>query len=600
MSDVRRTGVGARMRFLAAMLVATVGLCGCGVSETESGSGSTSSRPLSGSTQDTTPPAAPRVLNGTAVSPSQINLNWSASSDNVAVVGYRLYRNGALLITLGDVIDYQDTSVSASTTYFYRVRAFDGAGNLSGESPAVILTTPAVLDNTAPLPPTVVTANAISSRQINLNWSGATDNVAVTGYRIFRNGEHFATLGNVSSYQDTLALPGTTYVYTIRAVDAAGNVSSLSPAASATTPPAAADTTPPTTPGGLNAIAVSPTQIDLNWLPASDDVVLAGYRVYRNGALVIVLGDSTAYQDTGLTPSTVYSYNVDAYDAAGNASGLSAPANAATFALPDTTAPTAPNGLVAAAISSFQINLSWLAATDDVGVTGYRVFRNGVFLTDLPNVTAYEDIGLAASTTYTYRVRAFDAAGNVSSQSNAASASTPAIPDTTPPTTPSGLAANAVSSSQIELSWSPSTDNVAVTGYRVYQNGVFLAAVGNVTAYQVTGLAGSTSYTYHVDAVDAVGNASGISAPAFATTLASNTATLEWDAVAGAIGYRIYYGTTQGGPYFQSPGNGVNVGNVTSFTVTGLASGTRYFFVATAFDATNESAFSNEVFKDIP
>ena len=65
------------------------------------------------------------------------------------------------------------------------------------------------------------------------------------------------------------------------------------------------------------------------------------------------------------------------------------------------------------------------------------------------------------------------------------------------------------------------------------------------------------------------------------------------------VGYRIYYGTTQGGPYFQSPGNGVDVGNATTFTVSGLTSGTRYFFVATAV-ATYESLFSNEVFKDIP
>ena len=81
---------------------------------------------------------------------------------------------------------------------------------------------------------------------------------------------------------------------------------------------------------------------------------------------------------------------------------------------------------------------------------------------------------------------------------------------------------------------------------------------------------------------------------------AGNTAVLQWDPVAGAMGYRIYYGTTQGGPYFQSPRNGVRVGNVTTFTVTGLRGGTRYFFVATAFNATSESWFSNEVSKALP
>src|SRR6267143_2455469 len=79
-----------------------------------------------------------------------------------------------------------------------------------------------------------------------------------------------------------------------------------------------------------------------------------------------------------------------------------------------------------------------------------------------------------------------------------------------------------------------------------------------------------------------------------------NTAVLAWDAETVPVsGYRIYYGTAPG-TYLQSVGQGLNVGDVTTFTVTGLSSGTRYFFAATAYDASGESAFSNEVFKDIP
>ena len=143
---------------------------------------------------------------------------------------------------------------------------------------------------------------------------------------------------------------------------------------------------------------------------------------------------------------------------------------------------------------------------------------------------------------------------------------------------------------------------MAVTGYRVYRNGVFLATLGNVTTYESAGLSASTAYTYNVDAIDAAGNASSISATANATTLAPNTAILAWDAVThpNLSGYRVYYGTAPG-TYLQPVGSGVNVGNVTSFTVTGLTSGTRYYFAVTAFDTSNnESTFSNEVFKDIP
>lgn len=79
-----------------------------------------------------------------------------------------------------------------------------------------------------------------------------------------------------------------------------------------------------------------------------------------------------------------------------------------------------------------------------------------------------------------------------------------------------------------------------------------------------------------------------------------NTAAIAWDAVTDPVsGYRIYYGTASGN-YFQSVGQGLNVGDVTTYTVTGLSSGTRYYFAATAYDPNGESTYSNEVFKDIP
>src|ERR1700719_2620511 len=85
----------------------------------------------------------------------------------------------------------------------------------------------------------------------------------------------------------------------------------------------------------------------------------------------------------------------------------------------------------------------------------------------MPTATTFSDTGLTASTSYSYRVRATDAAGNLSAYSSTATTSTPAVPDTTPPTAPTNLAATAASSSQINLSWTASTDNVGVTGYKV-------------------------------------------------------------------------------------------------------------------------------------
>src|SRR5438045_6605214 len=132
--------------------------------------------------------------------------------------------------------------------------------------------------------------------------------------------------------------------------------------------------------------------------------------------------------------------------------------------------PSAPSALSATALTGTQINLTWTASTDNVAVTGYAVERcQGAGCSNFapiasPAAAGYSDPGLTAGASYSYRVRAADAAGNLSGYSNAATAVTPA-PDTTPPTDPSNLTAAASSSSQINLTWTTSTDNVAVTGY---------------------------------------------------------------------------------------------------------------------------------------
>ncbi|KKS30258.1 MAG: hypothetical protein UV60_C0004G0031 [Parcubacteria group bacterium GW2011_GWA2_43_11] len=191
----------------------------------------------------------------------------------------------------------------------------------------------------------------------------------------------------------------------------------------------------------------------------------------------------------------------------------------------DTTAPSVPS-LTATAVSSSQINLSWTASTDNVGVTGYKVYRNGTYLTTTTS-TSHNSTGLTASTAYSYRVSAVDAAGNESSQSVAKSATTHAgtvETDATPPAVPLNLITLAVSSSQINLAWTASTDNVGVTGYKVYRNGTYLTTTTSAS-YINTGLTASTAYSYRVSAIDAAGNESSQSTAKSATTQAGTGGT---------------------------------------------------------------------------
>src|SRR3954469_7851749 len=184
----------------------------------------------------------------------------------------------------------------------------------------------------------------------------------------------------------------------------------------------------------------------------------------------------------------------------------------------DSGAPTAPGGLAATPASGSRIDLSWAASTDDVGVAGYRIFRNGAQVADVTG-TSYSDTGLNDATTYSYSVRAYDAAGNTSAASNTATATTL---KTTPPSLPANLPAQAVSSTQVNLSWSASSDNAGVTGYKIFRDSTLLTTIPG-TSYQDTGRSARTTYRYTVLARDAAGNESALTPAATATTPGPDT-----------------------------------------------------------------------------
>jgi chitodextrinase len=583
----------------------------------------------------------PTGVTATAASPNAINLAWTASTDNVGVTGYRVERcQGAGCSSFVQVgtptgTTFNDTGLSASTSYSYRMRAADAAGNLSGFSGVQSATTPAAPDTTAPTAPTALTATAVSASQVNLAWSASIDNVGVTGYRVERcqgaGCSNFVQIATPSgtTFNNTGLAAATSYSYRVRATDAAGNLSGYSSVQSATTqsPP---DTQRPSTPNGFTATSVSSSQINLAWNASTDNVGVTGYRVERcQGAgcsnfVQIATPAGTTFNNTGLAPSTLYRYRVRAADAAGNLSNYSAVRNGTTHAASDTQPPTVPTGLTATAVSPSQINLAWSASTDNTGVTGYRVERcqgagcSNFVQVATPTGTTFDDTGLAASTSYSYRVRAADAAGNLSGFSGLQSATTPAAPDTTPPTAPTASTATAVSASQINLAWSASTDNVGVTGYRVERcQGAGCSSFVQVaapigTSFNDIGLAPSTSYSYRVRAADAAGNLSGFSGVQSATTPAAadttppsvptgvtataaspNAINLAWTASTdnvGVTGYRVERCQGAGCSNFVQ----IATPSGTTFNDTGLAAATSYSYRVRATDAAgNLSGYSS-------
>jgi chitodextrinase len=171
----------------------------------------------------------------------------------------------------------------------------------------------------------------------------------------------------------------------------------------------------------------------------------------------------------------------------------------------DIQAPTVPTGLTATAASTSQINLSWSASTDNVAVVGYKIYRGGGYLTSVSG-TSTSNTGLSAGTPYCYQVSAYDAANNESYLSTVVCATTNAAADPIAPTVPTGLTATVFSSTQTDLSWSASTDNVGVVGYKIYRGGVYLKSVtGASTSDTVTA---NTQYCYTVSAYDGAPNES--------------------------------------------------------------------------------------------
>ena len=183
----------------------------------------------------------------------------------------------------------------------------------------------------------------------------------------------------------------------------------------------ASDAQAPSVPTGLTATPQSPVRVNLSWTASTDNTGVTDYDIRRNGA-AIGSSTGTTYSDSGLTHNTDYTYEVRAKDAYGNVSAWSTPALARTPA--DTQAPTVPTNLVANATGSTTVALTWTASTDDAGVTGYDIRRDGAVIGSSTG-TSYNDSGLTGGVLYVYEVRAKDAVPNYSAWSASKSVRTP-------------------------------------------------------------------------------------------------------------------------------------------------------------------------------
>lgn len=374
-----------------------------------------------------TPPNDPTSLVANAPAFNQVTLTWTDNSNNE--FGFKLERSldNISFNQIGgnlpaNTTNYTDNTVTANTTYYYRVRSYIGTIN-SNYSNTATITTPSVALNT----PSGLTATAVSSSRINLAW--VDNEINEQGYKIERSldGTNFIEIAsnlsaNATNYSDLSLSPGTLYYYRVRCY--LGGVDS--PYSNITQATTFVIIGTPTT---LTASAASATSINLAWTDNATNE--NGYKVERSSDGLVFTeiasslpANSNSYSDIGLSSSILYFYRVRAFNGTVN-SNYSNTAQAT----PTVTIAT-PTSLQANAVSPTQINLAW--TDNSSNEAGFRIERStdGINFTDLGgglpiNATTFEDGGLIPNTTYFYRIKAFNGPLLNSAFSNVAQAITP-------------------------------------------------------------------------------------------------------------------------------------------------------------------------------
>ncbi|WP_158600201.1 glycoside hydrolase family 9 protein [Fibrisoma montanum] len=521
---------------------------------------------------DTEPPTAPTNLVASDLSPYSVKLAWTGSVDNRAVTAYEIYQNGTKIAETPQTFISIET-LAPGNSYVFTVKAIDFSANRSNPSNAVTVNTPAPSANDY-----VIYGDALKNTFSNWSWNSMQDfantspvklgekslkvNVTVAwGALSLRNSEVLNTAsypggvqfwfygtdkpvrvtmsqvdtGPTADFYRISAEPNTwtlvripwsewgnpAQFQRISFADGSGGTQSfiiddVRLVAGDVTP----DTQAPTAPSSLTTSNVTATSLRLNWGASTDNVGVTAYEVLQGGTVINGNVTTTSFDVTGLTCNTSYNFTVRAKDAAGNVSPNSSTIYVMSATCTDTQAPTVPTNLAGSNVSATGMTLTWTAATDDQGVSGYEVYQNGTLLTGTVAGTSLNVTDLTCNTAYTFTVLAKDGSGNKSAQSSPLSVTTSACADGEAPTVPTNLAANNVTATGLMLTWTASTDNVGVTAYEVYQNGTLLTSNVTNTSLAVGNLVCGTVYAFTVRAKDASGNKSGQSAAASATTSA--------------------------------------------------------------------------------
>jgi fibronectin type 3 domain-containing protein len=520
-------------------------------------------------TADTEPPGPPANLVANAASSAQVDLAWGAASDNVGVTAYDVYRNGTLLISLGVVTTYSDTTAAPSSTYTYTVKARDAAGNTSPASNGATVTTPG--------PPPTLTFSPTDDTYLQASSANATAGNATTVQIDNSPLKHILLKFDVTGLNGRPVLGAKLRLYDTDASPSGGDihttVTSSWDEATATWNNAPAANAAVI--GSLGSVAAgSWYEVDVSSVVSGDGVVSLRITSPSNNSAGYTSSEGAA----GFGPQLVVSYDA-------------APP-------PPIPAPTA----LAATAGDQQVSLTWDTVS---GATSYNLRRATASGGPYANLvtqpgTTYTDTGLTNGTTYFYVVSAANSDG--SGPDSTEVAATPNVPLNSP-NPPTDVQAT-VTDGRVEVSWSPAVGADAYTLKRATaSSGPYSPIATGLTGTSATdsGVQAGATYFYVVSASNAGGTSAdslpaGVTvAPAppggLAAAAGDQQVSLSWAAASGATSYTLYRGPADGGPY-QAVQAGITA---PSYSDTGLTNDTTYYYVVTASNAGGESASSTQV-----
>ena len=553
-------------------------------------------------------PSVPSSNAASSISCNAFFANWNNNSigatgyfiDVATDAGFTSFVSGYQNLNAGNVTTYAVTGLSASTTYYYRVRGNNTCG-ASGNSSIITAVTTAP---TGPAAPIAIAATNNTCISFSANWNPAAgitayylDVATDAGFTAFVPGYNDMNVGSATTYSITGLSGSTTYYYRVRAEDACGTSVNSNTITVITVPPVPNATL-------FNGSGTTCNSFSVNWnssvgatayfLDVAFDIAFTSLVPGYNN---LNTGNVTTYNVTGLNSAVAYYCRVRA----GNACGTSGHSDTLTV----TTAAAAPGIPVSNSESnvtcgSFSANWNFVSnattyyldvSTHGAYAAGY--FVNGYVSLNVGNVNTASVTGLNPNTTYYFRVRA----GSCSVSGN--SVSQTLVTSTGVPNVPTALAASIINCTSFSANWGSVSGNpdyyldvFTDTISMIFLNGYNNVNAGTGNTYSVTGLSASITYFYRVRASSCLpgGNSNFITVstvassppPAPVANTASNSSclsfTANWETSVGASLYYIDVATDAGFTSMVPGFNNLNVGNLTTYTITGLSGGTNYYY----------------------